>query len=145
MILYMHYLLESFFVGIYCVLLYIPINAIFHDWFGKLFVFGFMKHWFGSFIQLHDYYCNHGDACISIYNIVNNDLYYDKRFLVLESIIEGLYFFVIVLLLYTINRQWKKYPYSLFIIFILGMMTHIFAEWIGLHKYACRNNCKQII
>jgi hypothetical protein len=117
--------LEAVFVGIYCIVIYLPFVFIGNIYL-RFFLFGFFKHLLGYF-YIHDYFCNY-----------RNKKYkkYDHSYLIIESILEGIYFMVLGGLLFSFIYRDKPPPLlsSLPIIFIFGFMTHLLVEWTGIHK-----------
>lgn len=119
-------LTESIFVGAYCLILYTiikPNNAIL--WFAL----GFIKHFMAYFIQLHNYYCKNGYACVK-YNQINSI----GTYITIDSFLEGLLFIGAG---YFVNMFDNKY----LSMFFIGCLIHLIAEFIGLHKFFCINRC----
>lgn len=134
----MNYLLESLFVGIYCCLIYLALfyTGLTANVYLMLFIVGFMKHFFGYFLKIHDYYCKYG--CRKYDCSDNNKNAHAKRnelVLTGESILEGVAFIILGSLL-TLFIKSKVVMY-----FILGFGIHIISEIIGLHSYFCRERC----
>jgi hypothetical protein len=133
----MEVFLEALFVGIYCVLLFIPLsNLLYKSRWKLLFVLGFCKHILGYFFQLHKYYCNNGYAC-SLYfsNLLKPfSLFIPQHFptLFVESIIEGSVFIFLGYFIRKINMS---------TIFLIGFSMHLLAELFGIHLYFCKNKC----
>jgi hypothetical protein len=68
--------------------------------------------------------------------------------LIVESILEGLWFLVVSLVIFSIVHQAhifkfikneKTIPSD--IIFLIGVMTHLLVESLKLHDYFCKNRC----
>ena len=125
--------LEALFIGYYVITLYIIFNFfnLNLNFYIELFIIGFIKHFLGYYLGLHEYYCNSGcknKGDTDIYIVINNDLF-------IQSIIEGLLF---VLLGYIINNfnDNKYYTY-----FILGFLLHLMGDLLGFHKNFCNNYC----
>ncbi len=131
----MEVILEALFVGIYSLLLFIPLSYVFHKWI-LLFILGFVKHFLGYIFNLHNYYCNYGNACSSYFSnlVIPGSLYVPQNYpiLVLESLIEGFCFVILGYLFTNINM------YS---IFIIGCIMHILTELGGIHFLFCKNKC----
>lgn len=113
-----HYSIEAILVGAYCVAIFfaLPIKTplLF------LFTFGFVKHFMGYFLQLHDYYCQ----CKGTIG---------PR-LLLESVGEGILFMAIGQIpFFNITS-----PLSFF---CAGFSLHILFEWLGLHRLFCEKRC----
>jgi hypothetical protein len=124
--------LEAVIVGIYCIVIYLPFVFIGNIYL-RFLLFGFFKHAFGYF-YIHDYFCNYRNKKYKTH---------DHSYLIFESILEGIYFMVLGGLLFSFIYRDKKPPLlsSLPIIFTLGFMTHLLAEWTGIHKLFL-NKCK---
>lgn len=111
--------MELIFVGIYTIILYLYLRT------NNLFIIGFMKHLLGYFLFIHRYYCR--KKCN-----LESALF---RPVILQSIIEGIYYYFLYKLLYRyINNKLKLF-------FIIGFITHILAEYVGIHILFCRINC----
>lgn len=76
-------LLEAAFVGLYCLVVYVLLSPQKYMWF----LFGFVKHFTGYVIGLHNYYCKYGYACKA-----DSNKHASSKYLVLDSIVEGLLF-----------------------------------------------------
>ena len=147
----MHYLYEAIFIGVYSVILYVPIHLFYEKVFEKphiylmLGVFGLCKHLVGYIVQLHNYYCNYGDACLNMFtNTARVELHYNEDYLLLESILEALYYALLgYIFIHIFGINWHHtLTHSIFFIFMAGIFTHTLAELIGLHKYMCIYRCK---
>lgn len=119
-------LIESFFVGIYSLFLFI----IFHlltgnklSFFQELFIVGFFKHLLGFYSNIHSYYCN--KTC-------NNNL------IIIESLGEGYAFLIMGIFL---SFLFDNYNHLTFIYFFIGVFLHLFAELTGIHKFYCNYRC----
>ena len=134
----MNYLLESFFVGIYCCFIYcftylgLSYAGITVNVYLMLFSVGFLKHFFGYFLKIHDYYCQYG--CLGNYH-KNAHAKRNELMLTGESILEG---FAFIILGSFLSFFFKS---KLLLYFILGVCLHIITEKIGLHAYFCKNRC----
>jgi len=120
----MNYILEAIFIGLYSLLLYIPIDLLFKNVYLIFFVTGFLKHFLGYFIGIHTLYCKYNGLEIAKINLIK---------LVLESLFEGLLFLLLGTL---INSNSKKIE-----IFVIGFFLHIIFEIIGLHNVFINNTC----
>jgi hypothetical protein len=128
----MNYLLESFFVGIYCCIIYLGLSYtdMTNHTYLMLFIVGFMKHFFGYFLKIHDYYCQYGCG--------SNKKRSAKRNVIIlagESILEGIVFIILGCLLSFFIKS------KILLYFILGSVLHIISEKIGLHAYFCNERC----
>ena len=123
----MHYIFESFFVGIYLLVWFKIIELFIPNFFYlSLFIAGFSKHFFGYFLGLHDYYCKCFEK--KNHNIFN---------LFITSLIEGVVVFILGLFLSKFNNKVGKNIN----IFLIGLVMHIIAEKIGIHSYFCQTYC----
>ena len=128
----MHYFIESILVGLYCAFLYsvlspyiiLPI---------LLFVIGFVKHYVAYYMLLHDYYCKYGDACIQLHR----DTRKIDPPIIVESLLEGCVFVIVGLLLCFMPKI-----NGMEMLFLVGFLLHIGAEWSGIHTYFCRDLCE---
>lgn len=120
-------LLESLFVGVYSCAIYFFVSYILSGFTWSLFVVGFLKHFLGHYLKIQDYYCN---SCVK-----NSKSQVTTRDLFIESILEGGVFVILGLLLkfFITNR--------FLLVFLLGFLLHIFAEFVGVHRYFCKNRC----
>ena len=92
-----------------------------------LFVVGFLKHFLGYYLKIQDYYCA---TCVK-----GSKSHVSTKILFGESILEGGLFIVLGLLLgvFIENRS--------LLMFLLGFLLHIIAEFVGVHKYFCKTRC----
>jgi hypothetical protein len=115
---------ESVFVGIYCVILYLILNPKSpYEWF----VLGFIKHYAGYYIKIHDYYCKYSFTN----GIPNRALLAKDEFLVSDSIWEGVIF---ALIGPVVGKDFAH-------VFVLGFMLHLVSEFIGIHKWFIKDRC----
>ena len=147
----MHYIIESVFVGIYSVIIYLIIQIFFSNAYIQFFITGFLKHFLGYYLGLHKWYCNYGYACKNINNdnINNDNINKNNKFfditnkpinnLTKESIIEGFLF----LLVGTMITHFINSP--IYIYFIIGFLLHIIFELLNIHIKYCINNCLNYI
>jgi hypothetical protein len=120
----MNYIFESIFVGLYTCIIYFIVR-IFANKNILLFVTGFMKHFVGYYIGLHEEYCNYKKNSTRRLKIKKNIIQIS-----MESFFEGIVFF-------SIGLFFKK-NYSYLLLFSIACGLHIFAELIGIHKYFCK-------
>lgn len=150
--MYMHFIFESIFVGVYSVVIFLVLSLFFQDYTKLLFVTGLFKHFLGYFLQIHRYYCNHGYACEdSPSTHIYSGFLTSKSnitLLVFESIIEGFAFLVFGLSLHHIFTQilgkyniHNKKEENIIMIFLLGLSFHLVAEFTGMHTYFCKERC----
>ena len=119
---------ESLFVGIYvCVIFFFTSYVVSSNFVLLLFVVGFLKHFLGYYLKIQDYYCN---SCVK-----GSKSQVSTRNLIIESILEGGVFIILGLLLKVfIESRW-------ILMFLLGFLLHMIAEFTGVHKYFCKNRC----
>ena len=136
----MYYIFESIFVGIYSGVIAIILSFAIHNYYYLLFLTGFIKHVGGYYLNIHTYYCNHGDACMrtpstwSTARSKNN-----PRQLIFESIIEGIAYVVGGFICsFLISNMYVS-------VFIVGIAMHILAELLGIHRFFCKNRCIKLI
>lgn len=143
----MRVVLESIFVGLYLVILFRALLLFIRNKYILLFTLGFLKHFLSYFLGFQSYYCNNGYACNGILDKSKTYVASDK-FLVVESILEGLWFLVVGLIIFSIVYQAYSFKFvknektiPSVIIFLIGAFTHILAEIFKLHDYFCKNRC----
>ena len=119
---------ESLFVGIYvCVIYFFTSYVVSSNFTLLLFVVGFLKHFLGYYLKIQDYYCA---SCVK-----GSKSYTTKQILFGESILEGVVFIMLGFLLKVfIENRWV-------LMFLLGFLLHMIAEFAGVHKYFCKNRC----
>ena len=120
----MNYIFEAIFIGLYSLLLYVPINLLFKNVSLVFFVTGFLKHFLGYFIGIHTLYCKINGLEIAKINFIK---------LVLESLFEGLLFLILGLIISSKSKRIE--------IFIIGFFLHIIFELIGLHRVFINGTC----
>jgi hypothetical protein len=126
----MHYIIESLLVGVYSVFIYLFFSRfIYKNLYILLLVVGFSKHFFGSSLGLHDWYCNNGSACIKNKNTEANTTY-----LLRDSIYESLLYLILGFLLQGILTNMALF-------FTIGVILHILAEKLLVHRDFCRRYC----
>ena len=147
----MHSIFEAIFVGIYTWFLYILLSHFLRISSFTIFFFilGFLKHFLGGVLQLHSYYCNYGDACTTStstkkYAPIDESLF-------LDSWIEGVIFVCVFLFSYRFcvssrinpnpNPNPTKIPWIW--VFSIGFFLHILFEYLGGHRWFCKNRCKR--
>lgn len=135
----MHYIFESILVGIYSGVIAIILSFILHNYYYILFLTGFIKHVGGYILNIHTYYCNHGDACIRTHSVASrNNILIAKnnpRQLIFESIIEGIAYVIGGFICsFLISNMYIS-------VFIVGIAMHILAEFLGIHRFFCKNRC----
>lgn len=149
----MKYLWEATAVGIYSGILYNIVVELFSaalsimhepiDFLVLLFIVGFAKHSLGFFLRIHSAFCNYGDACQrsvqdAEYIATSWTLRWHAR-LFYESILEGLVFMIAGYLLSMFTKD------RLAIVVFVGFSLHLGAEYMGIHKYFCRERCERVV
>jgi hypothetical protein len=130
----MHYIIEALLVGIYSVVIYLFfVRFIYKNLFTLLLVVGFFKHFLGSSLGLHDWYCNNGFACKKENNNNNNNNA-NTRYLLRDSIYEAILYLVVGFILKSILTNSALF-------FAIGVILHILAEKLLIHRYFCRTYC----
>ena len=125
-----------------------------------LFTTGFLKHLLGNIMQIHDYYCNNGSACLLLQLRETQNTppikYISQNttaMLILECIIEGIIFVILYnMILYIFNQQLAKQGQqfthgtkqrnNMTIVFLIGFIMHVLSEKTGIHTYFCKTKCK---
>ena len=139
----MNYIFEAIFVGIYSCVIAIILSFVVHNYYYLFFLTGFIKHVGGYYLNIHTYYCNHGDACTRTHSVASsNNILIAKnnpRQLIFESIIEGIAYVVGGFICsYLISNMYVS-------VFIIGIAMHILAELLGIHRFFCKNRCVKLI
>jgi len=121
---------EAVFVGLLSVVIFVFINYLPFNLIYKLFLVGFIKHYFGYLSGIQSYYCN-------LYLSKNrNDKYeVESNSILLESLFEGIIYIYIGLLLS------KIFTNCYLISFTLGFCLHIISDFYGIHTFFLKNNC----
>ena len=128
----MHYIIESVLFGVYSIFIYLLFSRfIYKNLYFLLLVVGFFKHFLGSSLGLHDWYCNNGSACTkdNNYNYKANTVY-----LLRDSIYESLLYLVLGFILQHILT-------NIALFFAIGVILHILAEKLMVHRDFCRESC----
>ena len=140
----MGYIFESLLVGAYTWFIYMLFSRLIENLYVLLLVVGFSKHFLGSSLGLHDWYCNNGEACIKVLSQIQN---YEANtlHLIRDSILEALLFLIVGVILstcffcYTFLKSIELTNGILF--FSIGVILHIVAEKLLIHKYFCKTAC----
>jgi len=105
--------IESIFIGIYCYIIYNIIDIFtIENIYYKIFIIGFVKHFSGYYLNLHDYYCNKSNSSAI------------SKYLIIDSIGEGFLF----LLLYNLFKFNENN------IIYVGIFIHLLFEILGFHE-----------
>jgi hypothetical protein len=130
----MHYIIESILVGVYSVFIYLLFSRfIYKNLYLLLLVVGFFKHFLGSSLGLHDWYCNNGSACTKNKTYIEANTIYLLR----DSIYEALMYLCLGFILQGILTNM-----SLF--FAIGVILHILEEKLLIHRDFCRRYCTKV-
>jgi len=126
----MNYIFEAILVGIYTCVIYLIVSQFIQNFYIMLLVVGFFKHFLGYILGIHTWYCNNGEACI------RHDKIYSAstEHLIRDSIIEAIAFLILGLIFRPIIG-------NIYLFFVIGILLHILAEKISIHKHFCVNYC----
>lgn len=133
--MYLLLLYEAVFVGTYCLAIYVLLLSILSIDIYFWFILGFIKHFLSYHIGIHTYYCKNGNACVNKDTGVKNNIIADKKYLFVDSILEG--FLFVILGYYIVPLFGNNYIG----VFTVGYYIHIVMEYINVHKYFCNNRC----
>jgi len=122
---------ESIIIGFYSLFISLVIINIFKSQNILLctFIIGFIKHFIGGISGLHKIYCS------QYLNVKCNKYHINIKNLVLESILEGILFVILRIIL----TKLKSNEYTKF--FMIGLLLHIIFEIMGIHKIFCKKIC----
>jgi len=120
----MHYLLEAIIIGLYSSIIYLPISLVKLNIIIELFIIGFIKHYFGYYLKIHNYYCKKNKKRKAL-----------NKYLITDSIIEGILF--IIFGYFTL----QYFNIKIIGYFIIGIILHIFMEYINMHRYFIKYRC----
>lgn len=115
--------LEATFVGFYILSiflilqLFIPVSML------LLFIVGFLKHFTGYLLGLHEIYCSYKSNKKS-----------STRHLITDSIVEGAVVTIVALLLSIIID-------IRIAIFVTGVLLHLLSEVFGIHDFFLKTRC----
>jgi hypothetical protein len=125
-------LIESLFVGVYSCIIYLFVISyvVTTNFILLLFVTGFLKHLLGHYLKIQEYYCK------TI--VINCKAKVSIPYLIFEGILEGIAFIMMGLLLNLFIEDWY------ILMFLLGFLLHIVAEFTGVHEYFCNYRCTKI-
>jgi hypothetical protein len=137
----MNYIIESLLVGTYTWFIYMLFSVFIKNLYMLLLVVGFFKHFLGSSLKIHSWYCNNGDACIKV---LSQDQNYEANtiYLIRDSLLESILFLVVGVILSTFCNLFKSIELTNSILFFsIGTILHIAAEHLLVHKYFCKTTC----
>ena len=129
----MNYIIEAILVGLYTCLIYILFSPFIKNFIGLLLVVGFFKHFLSSSLGIHTWYCNNGEACLKV---LSQDQNYNANtlYLIRESFYESLAFLTMGLIFSPIIG-------NMYLFFMIGVLLHIIAEKLLIHKSFCKKTC----
>lgn len=122
---------EAFVVGLISLVIFVFINYIPCSFFIKLFLVGFIKHYFNYLSGLQSFYCD-----LYLSNMENNKYEVKSTSILIESLLEGFIYIYIGLLISKVIKN------NYIMIFTLGFIIHILSEFYGIHSIFLKNNCK---
>ena len=129
----MNYIIEAILVGIYTCIVYLFFSLFIKNFYLLLLVVGFFKHFLGSILGIHTWYCNNGEACVN--SLSQGKLYSASTMhLMRDSFIEAIAFLILGLI-------FRHIIGNIYLFFAIGIMLHILAEKLGIHKHFCVNYC----
>jgi hypothetical protein len=127
----MNYILESIGVGLYTHIIYIFFTLFFRikSFYVMLLCVGFCKHYLGSILNFHTWYCKNGNAC-KPYGFKKEN----TATLFMNSCYESLLFLITgSMLSYIVPKS--------YLFFVIGISLHIIFEQLNIHTYYCKHNC----
>ena len=129
----MNYIIEAILVGLYTCLIYILFSPFIKNFIVLLLVVGFFKHFLSSSLGIHTWYCNNGEACLKV---LSQDQNYSANtlYLIRESFYESLAFLTMGLIFSPIIG-------NMYLFFMIGVLLHIIAEKLLIHKSFCKKTC----
>jgi hypothetical protein len=131
----MNYIIEAILVGSYTCLIYMIFSRFIKNFFLLLLVVGFFKHLLASSLELHTWYCNNGEACLKV---LSQDQYYSANtvYLIRDSVYESIAFLIMGLIFRPIIG-------NIYLFFTIGIILHILAEKMMIHKTFCKKTCEK--
>ena len=140
----MNYIIESLLVGAYTWFIYMLFAPFIKNLYILLLVVGFFKHFLGSSLQIHTWYCSNGEACVKT---LSQDQNYEANtvYLIRYSLLEAILFLVVGTILstyffcYTFKKSIELTNSILFL--TIGIILHIVSEKMLVHKYFCKTTC----
>lgn len=141
---YYSLLQETVYVSIYCSLIYTIFSFVIENNSLLFFISGFFKHFLGYYTGRQSVFCNQSQSCLKVHGDKNTKYIASNKNLLVESILEGFWFLIlgsIFLSFLLMVRIRRNKIYNIVYIFFLGGVTHLLAEWFGLHEYFCSVKC----
>ena len=101
-----------------------------------LLVVGFFKHFLGSSLGIHTWYCNNGEECLKV---LSQDQNYSANtiHLIRDSLYESFVFLIMGLIFRPIIG-------NMYLFFTIGVILHIISEKLLIHKSFCKKTCDVI-
>jgi hypothetical protein len=146
----MHYLGESVIVGGFSGLIYLctymlvtGVCNIYLPLLLIVFKTGFLKHFIGYYL-VHSLYCQYGYACQLCENNTNTReaKHISIYQLIIECVLEGISFVIIISLLQVLLHVDQKY--TIILVCVTGSILHILCELLNIHKQFCSERCNNI-
>ena len=136
----MNYIIESIFVGIYSVILYLFfsrfITSSYKNFYFLLIIVGFSKHLLGSLLNIHTIYCNNGEACVKTLNL-DTTYIASKTNLLCDSVFEAFAYLCLGFILQNIVK-------NIYLFFTIGFILHLLSEIFLIHTYFCKTYCEPV-
>jgi hypothetical protein len=141
----MSFFVEVIFVGLYSAFIFTLVSQLFQQNYKYnvliLFIVGFLKHYLGYVLGIQTYYCNHGKKCVNIRKTLPDTIFKaSNKYLLETSLAEGGWFTLMGLFFMNKNNSERK---NIAILFFIGSITHILAEFSGIHEMFCKTNCNK--
>jgi hypothetical protein len=132
----MNYIIESILVGLYTCLIYLLFSPFIKNFIMLLLVVGFFKHFLSSSLGIHTWFCNNGEACLKV---LSQDQNYSANtiHLIRDSFYESLAFLIMGFIFRPIIG-------NMYLFFTIGVILHIIAEKLWIHKSFCKKTCDVI-
>ena len=107
--------------------------AFYYTFIMLLLVVEFFKHFLGSSLYIHTWFCNNGEACVKLLNPHKNYIA-NTLFLIRQSFYESIAFLIMGLI-------FRPLIENMYLFFTIGLILHIIAEKILIHKSFCKKSC----
>jgi hypothetical protein len=129
----MNYIIESILVGLYTCLIYLLFSPFIKNFIVLLLVVGFFKHFLSSSLGIHTWFCNNGEACLKV---LSQDQNYSANtiHLIRDSFYESFAFLIMGFIFRPIIG-------NMYLFFMIGVILHIIAEKLLIHKSFCKKTC----
>jgi hypothetical protein len=129
----MNYIIESILVGLYTCLIYLLFSPFIKNFIVLLLVVGFFKHFLSSSLGIHTWFCNNGEECLKV---LSQDQNYSANtiHLIRDSFYESFAFLIMGFIFRPIIG-------NMYLFFMIGVILHIIAEKLLIHKSFCKKTC----